>query len=155
MKITIDCLFIYKKRIELNNIEQQGVPFFSGRMTVRKCFNLEDVDYGIFFNKKGVNAINVKVNGVECGSLMWGHLSCDLSKVLNIGKNMVELTLVNNLRNMLGPHHLPEGENWYVGPVHFYKRDNVWTKTKWPKTNNDPWNEDYCFTEFGIENVYR
>lgn len=143
-----------KKRIELNNIEQQGFPFFSGRMTVKKCFNLEDVDYCIFINKKGVNAINVKVNGVECGSIMWGHLSCDLSKVLNIGENTVELTLVNNLRNMLGPHHLPEGENWYVGPVHFYKRDNVWTKNKWPKTNNDPWSEDYCFIEFGIESTY-
>ncbi len=134
-----------KEEIELSNIEQQGFPFFSGRMTVKKTFNIEDVNYGIFFGKKGVNAVNVKVNGIDCGSIMWGHLMCDMSNHLKTGENTVELTLVNNLRNMLGPHHLAEGEIWRVCPPDFYKRGNVWTKMK-----DKPWNDDYCFAEVGL-----
>ena len=134
-----------KEEIELSNIEQQGFPFFSGRMTVKKIFNLDDANYGIFFNKKGVNAVNVRVNGIDCGSIMWGHLMCDLSEYFKIGENTVELTLVNNLRNMLGPHHLMEGESWRVCPTDFYKHGNVWTNMK-----DKPWNDNYCFAMLGI-----
>ena len=135
-----------KEEIELSNIEQQGFPFFSGRITVKKTFNIDDVNYGIFFDKKGVNAVNVKVNGIDCGSIMWGHLMCDISQYMRKGENIVELTLVNNLRNMLGPHHLIEGESWRVCPPDFYKRGNVWTNTK-----DKPWNDNYCFAEVGIK----
>ena len=141
-----------KKEIELSNIQQQGFPFFSGRITLKKTFNVDDVNYGIFFEKKGVNAVNVKVNGIDCGSIMWGHLMCDLSDALCKGENIVELTLVNNLRNMLGPHHLPEGESYFVAPIHFYKRDNVWTKDKWAQTDDRVWDNNYCFAQVGIYN---
>lgn len=141
-----------KKEIELSNIEQQGFPFFSGRITLKKTFNLGNACYGLFLSKKGVNALNVKVNGVSCPSLMWGHLMCDLSDVLCKGENTIELTIVNNLRNMLGPHHLPEGESYFVAPIHFYKRDNVWTKDKWAQTDDGVWNDNYCFAQVGIYN---
>jgi len=131
-------LDISKKESVLSNIEQQGWPFFSGRMKVKKVMMLDDTDYEIRFTKKGVNAVNVTVNGQACGSIMWGHLKKDISDKLKVGENVIELELVNNLRNMLGPHHLGIGESHAVGPVHFYKRENVWTVNKWPKEDDEP-----------------
>ena len=51
-------------------------------------WNWVDIYYGIFFEKKGVNAVNVKVNGIDCGSIMCGHLMCDLSDALCKGENI-------------------------------------------------------------------
>ena len=95
-----------------------------------------------------MNAVNVKVNGIDCKSVLWAPFVCDISHALQKGTNTIELTLVNNLRNMLGPHHLEEGESWTVCPKHFYKRGCVWTDMQ----PLEGWNDDYCFAEFGIEN---
>ncbi len=132
--------------IDLSNIEQQGFPFFAGKITVSKKFCLYDTDYKIAFKKKGVNVVGIRVNGVEFEKIMWGHLECDISSALKEGENVIELTLVNNLRNMMGPHHLEEGECYYVCPCHFYKRSNVWTASE-PAFE---WNDDYCFAEVSV-----
>jgi len=59
------------------------------------------------------------------------------------GRVPVRITLINNLRNLLGPHHLKEGESLEVGPWCFYKEVCIW--------ENDPqWNDDYCFVETGV-----
>jgi len=141
-----------EKFIKLSNIEQQGFPFFSGKITLCKEFSLNTTNYILSLKKKGVNCIDVKINGKSHKKLMWGHLKCDLSSELNIGKNVIELTLVNNLRNMLGPHHLSEGESFWVTPWSFYKRRNVWNHTFCGNENEMLWDNDYCFVEFGIEN---
>lgn len=133
------------KEICLTSIEQQGFPFFSGRMTVRKTFTLEDKNYKLSFNKKGINAVNVRINGENAGSMLWGHMEMDLSKHLQNGENTVELTLVNNLRNMMGPHHAPDGELYSVSPRSFYKRGCVWNNME-----DAPWDDNYCFVETGL-----
>ena len=139
-----------KKKISLSNIEQQGFPFFSGRITVCKEYYLDDTDYILSFNKKGINCINVKVNGTDLGNIMWGKMECDISKALKLGNNTIEMTLTNNLRNMLGPHHLPEGESYWTCPPQFYRRRNVWNHNIC-KGNEIDWNTGYCFAETGIK----
>ena len=61
-----------------------------------------------------------------------------------MGENEIEITLINNLRNMLGPHHLEEGESYTVRPASFFKEICLWTKTP------NEWNNGYCFVEFGV-----
>ena len=61
------------------------------------------------------------------------------------GKTKVRLTLINNLRNLLGPHHLKEGECLCVGPGSFFKEPCVWNRNP-----EEAWDEDYCFVEMGI-----
>ncbi len=133
------------KTVKLSNIQQQGFPFFAGRMTLRKVFSLQEEHCVIKFDKKGINAVHVRVNGIDCGCVMWGHLTCDISHAVQKGENIVELTLVNNLRNMLGPHHLPYGETWGSCPRDFYKRGNVWIGR-----NDNAWNMEYCLAEVGL-----
>ncbi len=135
--------------VDANNIEQQGFPFFAGRMTLKKSFNISDISYVIRLTKKGVNAVKVTVNGVDVNTLIFSPYEWDLSQHLKKGDNEIEITLVNNLRNLLGPHHLPIGECLTVCPPHFIKNSCVWTGK-----NGTPWEKNYCFVELGFENVY-
>ena len=114
--------------VMLKNIERQGYLFFSGELTVEKTFTLAEGDTTrvLSFAKSGVNAIRVKVNGKDMGKVLWAPYSVDLSDALVAGENTVELTLVNNLRNLLGPHHHVGGELFVVAPGHFYQEPSIW-----------------------------
>ena len=140
--------FVISKKpntISLKNIEQQGFVFFSGNITVSKTFTVDSADLKLSLKKYGLNAIHVKVNGKEAGYLIWNPYELDISEYLVKGENKIELTLVNNLRNLLGPHHLEDGECFAVGPAQFYKNDGPFY---FP---NIKWNDDYCFVETSLE----
>ncbi len=133
-----------------NNIEKQGFPFFSGKMTLKKLFNLSDTTYALKLNKKGISSIEVLVNGNKVKTAIFSPYVFDLSEHLVKGDNIIEITLKTNLRNMLGPHHIPIGESSNVGPNHFVRQSCVR-----PEGEETPWEENYCLTELGFENIKR
>lgn len=134
------------EKITLRHIEQQGFTFFAGRMTVAKDIEIAgDTPCELVLEKKGINAIGVRVNGVDAGTLLWNPYTMDITKYVHPGKNRIELTLVNNLRNMLGPHHLEEGECYHVCPHSFYKNDSPFYAP------SIKWNDDYCFVEMSVK----
>ena len=112
--------------IELKNLEQNGYTFFSGELTVSKKFTLDSTDYKLSFAKNGFNALRINVNGKNVGTVMWAPYDIDLSDYLVVGENEIELTIVNNLRNLLGPHHHTGGELLAVGPGAFYNERCIW-----------------------------
>ena len=134
------------KACELANMEQQGFLFYAGRLCLEKKIYLIDTNRKLKFTKKGVNALKVKINGSDIGTFMWTPYEIDVSGYLKPGDNEIELTVVNNLRNLMGPHHSPIGEDAHPGPASFRKLPSVWTKMQ-----RFDWNEDYCFTEFTVE----
>jgi hypothetical protein len=119
-----------KDNITLSNIERQGYPFFSGSMTFKKSFVLDSTDYSITFDKKGINVIKLSVNGKEVRTILWAPYNTDISEYLKVGENEIEITIANNLRNLLGPHHLGEGESYHVSPSSFYKRGCIWNSMR-------------------------
>ena len=131
--------------VTLQNIEQQGFPFFNGKMVLNKTFNLQKGDYKLEFSKKLASLVSVKVNGMQVGDILWKPYSLDLSPFIKDGENNIEITFIFSLRNLLGPHHIEEGENFDVTPACFFKEDTIWGA--WYKK---PWNDDYCFVEMGI-----
>ena len=66
------------------------------------------------------------VNGKFVTKVLWAPFSVDLSDYLTVGENEIEITLVNNLRNLLGPHHHPAGELLSVAPPCFYDEGCLW-----------------------------
>lgn len=134
-----------KQAIKLQNIEQQGFPFFNGKMVLNKTFNLQKGNCKLEFDRKLVSLVSIKVNGEEAGDILWKPYSMDLAHFIKDGENDIEITLIASLRNLLGPHHIEEGENYEVTPASFFKGDTIWGT--WYKK---PWNDDYCFVEFGI-----
>lgn len=137
-----------KKKITLANIEKQGFPEFAGRLTVSKKFTADDTSMMIDFVKAGINVIKAKVNGKDVGTFMWEPFTADISDYIACGENEIQLTLVNNLRNMQGPFHLEEGESYNVSPDKFIKEPCVWSNQK-PEGR---WNDDYCLVDVTIKN---
>lgn len=132
-----------KKTLIPQNLEKNGFPFFAGSITLEKTITVDDINQKIVFDKKGTNVIMVSVNDREAGTLLWNPTELDLSDYLTIGENTIKVTLINNLRNMLGPHHLEQGESCYVSVSAFYKENRLWASLP-------EWNDDYCLVEFGI-----
>ena len=135
-----------KKTADLHRLDLQGYPFFSGEITFEKKFTLDGTGKKLVFNKRGINAIRVKVNGKQVKTLLYTPFELDISPYLTEGENTVTLTAVNNLRNLLGPHHNTGGELYAVAPSSFYGEPCLW---------NGYWKgayytDKYCFVETSL-----
>lgn len=134
-----------KKELCLKNIEQQGYHFFCGEMVLDGKINIEGTCPVLTLKRRGLNAVKVEINGKEKWMLTEEKLF--LEDFDAQGEVDIRLTLVNNLRNLLGPHHLKIGElvKYGTGPHRFFKESCVWNTS--PEAS---WCEEYCFVETGI-----
>ena len=57
------------------------------------------------FSQKKSNVVSISINGKELPNIMWKPYKIEITEYLKEGINIIEVTLVNSLRNMLGPHH--------------------------------------------------
>lgn len=131
-----------KTKVGIKNIEQQGYPFFAGEMTLSGELEISGENPVLELDIKGINAIRVKIGDKE--KVMISDNRLPLSYFGVEGRVKVEITLINNLRNILGPHHLEIGECYNVCPDSFFKEECIWVR----KAND--WNDGYCFVEMGI-----
>ncbi len=139
------------KTVRVGAIAQQGYPFFAGSMTFKKTVTLtaDEAKRGcMIFSKLCSNITDVKVNGKAAGKVLWQPYSIDLSALLSEGENLFEITVKGNLRNMLGPFHLSEGECLAVGPRAFFHESPIWLKGSAGAQTD--WVDTYCFVEFGL-----
>lgn len=131
-----------KTSISAKNIEQQGFPFFCGEMTIEGKLDIIGENPVLELDLKGINAVRVEIGGITKVMLTDNRLP--LSDFNVSGKTKVRLTLINNLRNLLGPHHLADGESYSVAPGSFFKEPCIWGR------GFGDWNDGYCFVEMGI-----
>lgn len=132
-------------QVNMGDLTPQGFPFFNGTVRLTKNLNLEPDEVAgrsFRFEEQMASIVALKVNGRPVRKWYWRPYEADLEGLLRPGENTFELTLTSGLRNLLGPHHLQEGESYGVGPSSFFKEPNIW--------GHLPWNEDYCFVEFGV-----
>ncbi len=136
-----------KTSLQLSHMEQQGYPFFCGTMVLSKNFCFSGWGrYQLVLKKQGFNVIKVNINHGEEKTLLWGDKILDITDQLKKGENILQLTLRNNLRNLMGPHHLKEGESYGVGPNAFFKEPCIWSMNA-----DKQWDSDYCLVETGVE----
>ncbi|MBR5270795.1 MAG: hypothetical protein IKV64_01285, partial [Clostridia bacterium] len=129
------------KYVNIKNIERQGFPFFCGELTIEGEIEIEGENPVLDLDIKGINAIRVEIEGTQ--KVMISDNQLPLKEFGVSGKTKIKLTLINNLRNLLGPHHLPCGESYEVGPRQFFKEPCVWN-------TNPEWDDNYCLCEMGI-----
>lgn len=132
-----------KEYITIKNIEQQGYPFFCGNMTIEGEIDITGENPVLEIDKKGINAVRVEINGKKRLMLTSDRISLNEFGVR--GKTKIRFTIINNLRNLLGPHHLKEGESYAVGPFSFFKEQCLWCDNP-----EEQWDNNYCFVETGI-----
>ena len=137
------CLVRPPEAVSLSHLERQGFPFFAGSVTVEKAFDWDGRGAVRFaFEKRGVNCVRAELNGRPFAPVLWRPFAVDLTEAAEPGENRLRLTLTNNLRNLLGPHHLGE-EPEYTKPGSFQKEPSFW--------NPEPvWDARYCLVDFGL-----
>ncbi len=140
--------------VDIEHLDTSGFAEFSGRLTLEKTITVEDTDLFVTLLGRGVNSVRLAVNGREVATVMYPPYEVDISEYLVKGENTVTLTLLNNLRNMMGPHHMKYGEAHFVTPGCFYKESNIF---KHPRGADgschdvlSQWDEDYCLVHFGM-----
>ena len=129
------------------DIVRQGFPFFTGKITLSKTFVIdggESTEQSVKLERIGAVIANIKINGNVLPKLMYAPYTVDLSQYLERGENKIEIELVSNFRNLLGPLHLGT-DACLVTPGSFYKDSEVFSD--WA---GGLWNDDYTFIETGI-----
>ena len=138
-----------KKKLSLKHIEKQGYPCFCGEMSLEGIVNIKGDNPVLEFDVKGFNVVKLKIGDRE-EIVLWDN-RLPLKSFGIKGETKFKLTLVNNLRNLLGPHHLEEGETYKANPGSFYKEYCVWKRPAVKNSYyNHVWNDDYAFVEMSV-----
>ena len=134
-----------KEKIILKSIEKQGFPFFAGEIELNGKLDIKGENPMLLLDFSGINAVKLEIGGISKTILTDKKIS--LTEFNKEGITDVKITLINNLRNLMGPHHLANGECFGVGPGNFYKEKCVWN----PYVKDSDWNDGYCLVHFGLK----
>ena len=138
--------------VDISKITESGFLFFSGNMELKQNITIdkkEDTRYIFEVDKINSPAAEIKINGKSSGILAFAPFVLDVTDFLKSGRNSLTVTLFSGNRNLLGPHHKPQGEVYSVGPSTFTDRYG-WSDDK----SKPAWTNDYSFVKFGIEKIF-
>ena len=137
------------EKVDITDITHQGFWFFSGEMHLAQNVYVKKTEgksYVIRFEQLNAPAASVYVNDCLAGNIMFSPFEVDVTELLKDGENKVTVHLFSGNRNLLGPHHKPEGESYSVGP------DTFSNKRGWTDDPSLPtWTDNYNFVLFGVE----
>lgn len=145
------------------DLAADGYPFFAGRFVLERETELPAPLEGerVFLTLTAVQAalLKVRVNGAEAGTIAWAPYETEITALVREGTNLIELELVSGLRNLIGPHHRPDGEpsqTWADGWTGFSTAERRETKliagSDWYERRTDGtvyWTDEYLFLPFG------
>ena len=134
--------------LKIKDIQMQGYPFFAGEMTLFGKININGENPILKLDRCGINAVRVEIDG-KTKTMLWSDY-LPLKDYGVFGEAEITITLINNLRNLLGPHHMKCGESYSVGPSQFFKKQCIWN-VGWYYDNEGNWDDDYCFVDLSLE----
>ena len=111
--------------VDVGALDLSGFMEFAGELTLSRDVELDNTNYYAVPKGRGMNAVRLRVNGKDVATKMYAPYRVELGDYLTVGKNRIEITVVNNLRNMMGPHHLVCEEKRWVCPGSFFKESNI------------------------------
>ena len=135
--------------LDITDITRQNFWFFSGEIELSQVVDIKKEcgkRYFVAFKKLNAPAAQVVVNGKKVGNMAFAPFELEVTDFINDGKNEIKVLMLSGNRNLLGPHHRPYGESYFVGPDTFSNK-NSWTDN--PQL--PPWTDDYSFVLFGAE----
>lgn len=142
------------RTVDVERLELSGFPEFAGTLTLTRRFTLTDTARTVYLRGQGINAVHLSVNGREVACRLYAPYEVDLTPYLVPGENTLTLRLLNNLRNMQGPHHHKNGEPVYVSPGAFYRESNVFNHgpgaTEACHSVLAHWDDRICLVHFGM-----
>ena len=141
--------------VNISRLGYEGFAEFAGELTLSKTVTVTDTDRYVYLKGEATNAIRLKVNGKDVVTKLYAPYRVELKDYLTPGENKIELTLVNNLRNMMGPHHIHKEEDRWVCPGIFYKESNIFYHPDGAGADchdvNHFFNDSYLLMSYGIK----
>ncbi len=133
-----------KNVINISDAVTDLYPFFSGNIHVSKSVRAEKGRYLLKINGR-FSICNIYINNKKIKTLLFDrYVIADLEE----GENLIELELINSMRNTWGPLHHKIDESFAVGPTSF-TFEGQWSEDKVA----DNYRERYSFMRFGINNI--
>lgn len=130
--------------IPSDDIVRGGYPFYAGNICGEFVYDYTTGKPTVL-KADGRHAVaDVTVNGEYAGEMMFTD-ECDLRPFLREGENTVRVTVVNSLRNTLGPHHRKDCEPYSLGPPTY-----SWER-EWKGRECEDFLDRYAFIKFGIK----
>ena len=142
-------------RVDIARLGYEGFAEFAGELTLTKTLTLDSTDYYVYLKGEAMNAIRLRINGRDVTTKLYAPYRVELNDYLTAGENTFEVTLVNNLRNMMGPHHVFKEEERWACPGLFYKESNIFNHPAGKGADChdrlDFFNDAYLLVEYGIK----
>lgn len=129
--------YIDSQKKNITELITQGFPFFAGTIKLKQKVFVDSINKQLVINER-FHLIDIKVNGKFVNRLMLTSKLC-LQDYLNVGENELEIDLCVGNRNLLGPFHTFEQENYGVSPYTF-ERTGTWIDGK-----SSVFRENYSF----------
>ncbi len=126
----------------INGIEKQGYPFFKGNIVYSGNYTYNGKERVILDLKGDYMVANITVNGKTRDVVM--DTFVDITDLLKVDENELEITIRTSLRNLFGPHHF---DCQFVSPQCFTMRG--W----WKDGKPEAYLEQYILTNVGIEKI--
>lgn len=144
------------------DVSMNGYPFYAGAFEMQQTFEIASLKKGSRYllelpNCEAVVSV-IELNGTVLDTLCWAPFKTDITQALKPGKNELKITMVNSLRNLLGPHHHNRGELIKVGPNSFTGAggfpdavgDENWYDLRKTDTKLKIWTDTYHLIPFGM-----
>lgn len=136
--------------LHVGDVTRQGMPFYAGRIRYSTTIPMSSTPRLLRIEKLDAAVAEVALDGQIVGHLVSEPFECELPA----GGGVLSLTLYGTLRNLLGPHHHPEGELAAVTPGHFepkFHEPVADAVRAWDAGTQQPdeWTDDYHLIGFG------
>jgi len=147
----------------------EGYPFYTGDIVLRKKVLLNTLPgQRASLNMDVFNGCvaKLKVNQTDAGVLFCRPYTFDISGLLKLGENELEIRITNTLRNIIGPFHHPEGDDMETWTGAYGGLDHSWTGgynkkmrqyvPDWfnhREIDSATWVESYLQIPFGIDGI--
>ena len=102
---------------ELGSWKDQGLPFYSQKVSYHRTFTIEDpdLDYAVRLQDWNGTTAEVHVNGKKAGQICWAPYELEIGHLLKEGDNQVTVKVVGSLKNTFG-HFFKTWESVLNGP---------------------------------------
>ncbi len=142
----LDENFALSKKIipaRINAIEKQGYPFFKGNIKYLGKYNYSGKGNAIIQLDGDYMVANVCANGKTVDVVM--DKCADITSLLQLGENDIEIIIHTSLRNTFGPHHCEC--NGFVTPYSFTFR-GLWADGK-----PEQYRDEYILVNVGLKKI--
>ncbi len=130
--------------VPARDVVRGGFPFYGGRLSTAFDYDWKEGRPTVLKCDGRFAAAEITVNGVPAGTMLFSR-TLDLAPYLTEGKNEIGVTVVNSMRNAMGPHHRHDPEPYGVGPNTFS------FEKEWNGRECRGYVPRYAFVKFGLK----